>query len=168
MLRGISQRDLDRLAGADGYGKTEMSRVERGELAFRPGKHIEPLSRYLQVPRWWFTATTVTLEEEPVAADGSISDRLEQIAGEVQDFRAWAEDAVKKILNYRTGAFVQLTQEMDAMNEVLTAVAKRFEVDAPPGPPGEVARRLRAVEPTEQDQAPPGTPEADDAPPSTG
>jgi hypothetical protein len=33
-----------------------MGRVERGELEFRPGKHLDPLCRYLRVPRWWFTA----------------------------------------------------------------------------------------------------------------
>lgn len=59
LLRDISQAQLNRLGAADGFGREEMGRVERGELEFRPGKHLDPLCRYLNVPRWWFTAETL-------------------------------------------------------------------------------------------------------------
>jgi hypothetical protein len=59
LLRNISQKELDALGRADGFGAVEMGRVERGELEFRPGKHLDPLCRYLRVPRWWFTAETL-------------------------------------------------------------------------------------------------------------
>jgi transcriptional regulator with XRE-family HTH domain len=76
VLRGVSQRRLDELAAADGYGKTELSRVERGELEFRPGKHIDPLCRYLDMPRWWFTVERVELPAEPIDNQRSVEEML--------------------------------------------------------------------------------------------
>lgn len=59
ILRGMEQPDLDRLGAAEGYGKLELGRVERGEIPYRPGKHLDVLCRILNVPRWWFTAETL-------------------------------------------------------------------------------------------------------------
>lgn len=57
----------------------------------------------------------------------------------------------------------QIQAELSAVRALLQALATRFEVDAPPAPPGELGRRLRAVDPTREDQQPPESPEAEDS-----
>lgn len=129
MLRGISQRELDQLAAADGYGKTEMSRVERGELAFRPGKHIEPLCRYLDVPRWWFTAGTIKLPDQ-IGDDaiGQLAADLSQVGAGVSEFRVWAERAVDRIIQDRTEAIARVDQRLSVLESRTKDIAGQVDV----------------------------------------
>jgi transcriptional regulator with XRE-family HTH domain len=71
ILRNISQKEFDRLGHDQGYGRGEMSRVERGDIEYRPGKHLDVLCRILRVPRWWFTADELDFgrAEDPASPD---------------------------------------------------------------------------------------------------
>lgn len=76
-LRGLTQKDLDRLGAQDGLGKLEAGRVERGTIEFRR-KHIDVFARHLRVSDAWF--------EEPdvdrllgFSDAARVEDRLERI-----------------------------------------------------------------------------------------
>lgn len=66
------------------------------------------------------------------------------------------------------GQLHRIEAELAAVRSLLQALATRFEVDAPPPPPGELGRRLRAVDSTGEDQERSENPSEEDAPPSTG
>lgn len=57
-LRGITQVELNKLFDADGLGKHDVGRLERGELPLRR-IHLDALVRHLRVPEWWFTADEI-------------------------------------------------------------------------------------------------------------
>lgn len=57
----------------------------------------------------------------------------------------------------------RIEERLDAILSYLEALATRFEAGGPPAPGGELRRRLEAVEPTGEDQAPPESPGAQDA-----
>lgn len=58
ILRGLRQVDLSPLLEADGLGKTDLGRIERGEVPMRR-IHRDALARHLRVPEWWFTVEDV-------------------------------------------------------------------------------------------------------------
>lgn len=57
-LRGLRQIDLAELLEADGHGKTDVGRLERGELRFSPSLR-RSLAYHLGVSEGWFTAVNV-------------------------------------------------------------------------------------------------------------
>lgn len=58
VLRGYTQRQLAELLHADGLGKHDLGRIERGEMQMRR-IHRDALVRHLRLPERWFTAPTV-------------------------------------------------------------------------------------------------------------
>lgn len=58
ILRGLEQRDLDRLGHEYGLGKQELGRTERGTLPITRVRR-EVLARILGVPERWFTEDDV-------------------------------------------------------------------------------------------------------------
>jgi transcriptional regulator with XRE-family HTH domain len=69
-LRGISQEDLGAKLKAEGIGKHDAARIERREDDAPPmaPSRRAALSRVLQLPEWWWTATddelTATLSDD--------------------------------------------------------------------------------------------------------
>jgi transcriptional regulator with XRE-family HTH domain len=59
-LRGMKQTDLAELLVAEGFGKHDVGRLERGELALQR-KFIDALCRHLRVPERWFTEPDVDI-----------------------------------------------------------------------------------------------------------
>lgn len=53
LLRGLTQEELDALGSADGLGRQELSRTERGELPVTRVRR-EVLARLLDFPVEWF------------------------------------------------------------------------------------------------------------------
>lgn len=53
ILRGLTQDELDKLGAADGLGKQELSRTERGELDLTRVRK-EVFARLLKLPVEWF------------------------------------------------------------------------------------------------------------------
>lgn len=74
-LRGLKQRQLADLLEADGLGKHDVGRLERGELDLRR-VHLDALKRHLQMPEWWFTIQNVELPDDLPA---SLEERLSAI-----------------------------------------------------------------------------------------
>jgi hypothetical protein len=132
ILRGISQAKLNELGAADGFGREEMGRVERGELDFRPGKHLDPLCRYLMVPRWWFTADELNFGsvDAPPSPD-EVSSLLAQQTVLLSDIRTAVveerqiRDEIADLIDRRAREIVEASPE-DAP-------------DPPPDPPPAVA-----------------------------
>lgn len=58
-LRGLSQADLDKLGAAEGLGRYELGRVERGELSPMTNTQRTMLCKILGVPERWFTSDDV-------------------------------------------------------------------------------------------------------------
>jgi transcriptional regulator with XRE-family HTH domain len=64
-LRGLSQEALGERMLAEGFGRHDAARIERGD----PRVPVSParrrgLAEVLQVPEWWFTAETLTFDGE--------------------------------------------------------------------------------------------------------
>lgn len=58
LLRGLDQEQLNALFEADGLGKTDAGRIERGTLTMQRA-HREAFVRNLQVPEDWFLSENV-------------------------------------------------------------------------------------------------------------
>jgi hypothetical protein len=58
MLRGIEQQQLDRLGHAEGLGKQELSRTERGELPLTRVRR-DVLLRLLRLPDRWLVSDDI-------------------------------------------------------------------------------------------------------------
>lgn len=78
-LRGLNQKELAGLLQADGLGKHDVGRLERGELDLRR-VHLDALRRHLQMPEWWFTADTVDL---PDATPATVEAKLDALADQL-------------------------------------------------------------------------------------
>lgn len=166
IIRGMSQAEFDALGAADGFGKGEMSRVERGELAFREGKHLAAMSRYLGVPAWWFTAEAIDLSTGPdqdppeSTVEQHLASLTEQIAADRADRIANIED-VKTLIDQQSSALreqarvlVDLRKAVDELREAIATqreAARRLEemtkeaVQAlPPSPPARARPSKRA------------------------
>lgn len=58
LLRGVSQEDLAARFEADGLGRYDVGRIERGEKPLDVVR-LEALCRHLRVPAYWFTSSDV-------------------------------------------------------------------------------------------------------------
>jgi transcriptional regulator with XRE-family HTH domain len=58
ILRGLTQEELDVLGAADGLGRQELSRTERGELPVTRVRR-EALARLLNLPVEWFLQDSI-------------------------------------------------------------------------------------------------------------
>lgn len=58
ILRGVHQKDLQKSLAADGLGKQELGRIERGDLTLTKVRR-EVLSKALSVPEQWFLNESV-------------------------------------------------------------------------------------------------------------
>jgi transcriptional regulator with XRE-family HTH domain len=58
LLRGLTQEELDALGAADGLGRQELSRTERGELPVTRVRR-EVLARLLRFPGEWFLQDSI-------------------------------------------------------------------------------------------------------------
>ncbi len=58
ILRGIDQRQLGELFAADGLGKSDPGRIERGQIPLDNAR-LAAACRHLRVPESWFTAESV-------------------------------------------------------------------------------------------------------------
>jgi transcriptional regulator with XRE-family HTH domain len=122
-------------------GKVDGSQVSRWERGLhRPSDDtLERLGEILEVPVSYFMAP-------PAEKDNGTPD----------------------LLGVEPSQLDRMQAELSAVRALLQALATRFEVDAPPAPPGELGRRLQAVETTEEDRDPHESPPAEGAPPSSG
>jgi transcriptional regulator with XRE-family HTH domain len=89
-LRGLSQEALGERMLAEGFGRHDAARIERGD----PRVPVSParrrgLAEILQVPEWWFTAETLTFDGEQnevtkllEALDAKVQEILDRVAGE--------------------------------------------------------------------------------------
>lgn len=160
IIRGMSQAEFDARGAADGFGKGEMSRVERGELQFREGKHLDAMRRYLDVPAWWFTADTITMPDESAAharagaADDQMDrleakldallDRFEALATRAQAQRDEAIDRIEALERALTEKIVEngrAAEDEEWVERVVAVAREALRGDAQS--PGS-ARRTRA------------------------
>lgn len=87
-LRGLEQAGLDALFAADGLGKQEASRLERGELPLTAARR-HALVRHLRVPEEWFTEDDVdqvvgTTIDPSVGTGTFLAQALEQVQQKVE------------------------------------------------------------------------------------
>lgn len=91
-LRGIDQEELGRLFEADGLGKLDPGRIERGTLTMQR-VHLDAFVRHLGVPETWFvemsTDLIVGLDLDPE----SIRDVLDQVDGKLETILELLSDA---------------------------------------------------------------------------
>jgi transcriptional regulator with XRE-family HTH domain len=85
ILRDLSQRDMDEAGHADGLGRQELSRVERGRLPLTRVRR-DALVRILRVPERWFL-------EEDVDDVVGLWEPFEQIAAITRTLSALAADS---------------------------------------------------------------------------
>lgn len=148
ILRDMDQKELDRLGVEEGYGKGEMSRVERGEIEYRAGKHLDVLCRILRVPRWWFTVDELDFGgvDAPVPVDevaGLIahqngllqrqSEILERIEGAIDTFDEAAkrdEDAQNRLALAAAHRAIEEAKAAEASEEPLSADQPKAEARA--------------------------------------
>lgn len=76
ILRGMSQAKLEELFAADGLGKYDAGRIERGEMTMQR-VHRDAFVRHLGVPDYWFSEPDVDrivqpAEAPPVATDPAV------------------------------------------------------------------------------------------------
>lgn len=121
-LRELSQTDLDALGAADGLGKQELSRVERGELPMTRVRR-EVATRLLRVPANWFTADDVDDILRSEAATLYLS--------------ASHESALVEAIG-------QLSERFDAVER---NISQLLEEAPAPAPSGELRRELEDAEP---------------------
>lgn len=112
-IRGISQASFDALGAKDGFGKGEMSRVERGELQFREGKHLAAICRYLDVPEWWLTAEHIDL-----AREASQLDRIEQRLSEATAER----DQMRGLIDTQSAALREQARVLGELGDAVEAL----------------------------------------------
>jgi hypothetical protein len=127
LLRDISQKELNQLGQADGFGDVEMGRVERGELEFRPGKHLDPLCRYLRVPRWWFTEEELSFGPVDIPAS---PDEVSSLLAQQNELLATQSAILEEIRNEQAA--------MRSLASTQAAAVRQME---------EAAEMLRALEP---------------------
>ena len=53
-LRNLKQAELAELMHADGIGKHDLGKIERGEKRLRR-MHIDSITRHLRIPEFWLT-----------------------------------------------------------------------------------------------------------------
>ena len=96
-LRGIEQTELSEQLAADGLGKSEAGRIERGDLPLTRVRR-EALMRRLGVPERWFTSDSV---DEIVGLDGddhiSAVDRLAAIDEKLERLLAQRKAAQERL-----------------------------------------------------------------------
>lgn len=117
ILRGIDQVAMDRLGHAEGLGKQELGRLERGKLPFTR-VHRDVLCRVLRLPAWWFTAETISFSVDPPALEGDRLVHIEERLGNLEDMVTQGLEQLEQALSART----------DAVDALLPGVAELLEV----------------------------------------
>lgn len=140
MQLGLKQRELADLLNEPAIDNQRISDWERG--VNKPSeRYMQSLARALERDVAWFYGSGKGPTPDLMAGNGN-SEREERLE--------------------------RIEAELAAVRGLLQALATRLEADVPPPPPGEVGRRLQAVSPNEEDQAPPENPPAEDSPRSNG
>jgi transcriptional regulator with XRE-family HTH domain len=89
LLRNVSQKEMDELGAADGLGRQELSRVERGTLPLTRVR-IDTLVRNLGVPERWF------IEDDTDIVVGLRGDGTSVTGAQLRALTGLVEDAVEK------------------------------------------------------------------------
>ena len=101
ILRGLSQKQLAELVHADGLGKHDVGRLERGDLPLTRALR-DALIRHLRVPDRWFSDPDVDVIvgiAEPTEQDlspASLRDLLEQALARVDQVADQAPQETRK------------------------------------------------------------------------
>lgn len=82
-LRGVTQAQLNKLFEADGLGKHDVGRLERGELPLRR-IHLDALIRHLRVPEWWFTQDEIEFPDAHPTFQAYVRQVLEVVMEQVR------------------------------------------------------------------------------------
>lgn len=72
-LRGLTQNELAALVAADGFGKHDVGRIERGDLTLTKALR-RSIAEHLAVPEQWLVADPLDL----AGTEGTQLDRIEQ------------------------------------------------------------------------------------------
>lgn len=101
LLRGIEQTELAEKLTADGLGKHDLGRIERGDMTMQR-VHRDAIARHLGVPERWLTDPDVDLIvglRDPAAGDldpASLRGLLEQALERIDQVDAQAVPGAKK------------------------------------------------------------------------
>jgi hypothetical protein len=132
-LRGFTQPQLSKLFVAEGFGRYDVGRIERGELALTRARR-RALVDLLRVPDAWFTDEDLDLSDRDARGGGEVAREvlktlhnneslLHELLSRSQKLTDDAvEQAVKRICHAITEAVETRDMQSRALNERLAGV----------------------------------------------
>lgn len=153
-LRGLKQTDLAELVHADGLGKHDVGRLERGSIPLTRALR-DSLCRHLRVPEAWFTDPDLDLEDtgrsnSPATGDGSfLVSVIEKLQQELlRQGENYAALIVKQneLLSTQSEVLKEIRDEQAAMRSITsTQLDAARQMDASTGEADEARTRLLAA-----------------------
>lgn len=147
-LRRLSQTELGKLLAAEGFGKHDLGRVERGQMAMQGALRRE-VARILRVPEETFLAEDIDTVLFGAPSDDRLArleakldplDRIEKrIAAIEATLEATAKGPAKKPLGTHANLSGAKAAVAPAGAGLPPAGSKPVETDRPPGQAGDAA-----------------------------